>query len=177
VELIHVMGMSCVGKRTLIDLLVTGDASCRSALKVFGTCIPFFPGGADNTRHSVGRWQDSLSMQGEADFWLNKWQNANHELIAHFLTTRPDITQRGVALWRTLEDNIARLRQSPTHLIGWTGFPARLSSDIAVIREKVRHAESIGLKIQHFDVTGCVDPKLVLDRPLPGIPEWIESLS
>jgi hypothetical protein len=176
-EIVHVMGMSCVGKRTLIDLLVDGDPACRAALNVFGTCIPFFPGGADGNRHATGRWKDSLAMQGDADFWLNKWQNHNHDLIGHFLNTRPDITQRGVALWRTLDDNAARLMQSPNHLKEWKGFPAGLSSDIAVIREKVRHAESIGLKIQHFDVSGCIDPDLVLDRPLPGIPDWIESLS
>jgi hypothetical protein len=178
-ELIHVMGMSCVGKRTLIDKLVSGDPELRRICGVTGTCIGYFMDGPDSARHSASHWRKGcrLLVDSDCDHALNKWQNNQADFIAHLFARRPNVPQRGIVLWRTVEDNIVRVGQSDFHKGVWKEYAEQMGGAIADIRIKVLKAKSLGVRLQHFDVTGCHDGELTLDRPLDGIPPWIECLT
>lgn len=174
-EIVHVMGMSCVGKRTLIDQLMRGDPETRLVCGITGSCAAFFGSGRDATRHSAAHWQgiSGIFSATGVDHVLNKWQIEPASLIADLFSLRPDVPQRGIVLWRTSDDNADRIGESPTHTIGWDGYREGMPKCLTDIRRRVQAAEKLGVCLEHFDVTGCADNVIRLDRPLPGIPSWV----
>ena len=177
-EVVHIMGMSCVGKRTLLEKLFT-DPELRAQCGITGNVMGYFDEPQIGERHDPSKYRvvDRMLVDTE-DHMLHKWQVARHPIIAKLKDDRPELTQRAIVLWRSIDDSIRRVGQSEKHVEQWPEYSQRAAMMHALrcIRNTVVDVMSLGIPTVHYDLTGLDQEVFRLGSPLPGILPEISAI-
>src|SRR6266478_809663 len=109
-EIVHVMGYTCAGKRTLIKALCDpANVELRRRFEIRGTTGRFWdqPYPLDREFDPNTLWHPVSDLRTATyDHMLHKWQSLKHDAMIDLIRSpRPNCSQRLVVLWRTPGDS------------------------------------------------------------------------
>lgn len=166
-EIVHIAGCSCVGKRTLITRL--GDPKepdLRSRFGIKGSTERYWhdePNDLEfNRKFDPTPWRPIEEMAtAEYDHLFHKWQDRSDSWIEKLRDIRPNIPQRIIFLWQPCSIIQTRMiekgRENPTI--------ENVQGAMKYFSEKILKRRLLGIPVEIVDATSRKYPQL---QKIPG---------
>lgn len=118
-EIIHIIGHSCAGKRELIlKLCDESRVALRDRFDIRGATDSYMSDGAKADGTDIGKREFLPVSQlyvDQVEHMLHKWQFLTDFHLLKLKRKRPSIGHRAVVLWRTIEDSRNRILDKSRH--------------------------------------------------------------
>ena len=156
VEVIHVVGMSCCGKETLIQRLIdSNEVELRKRFGVSGSTAVFLDKNHERFKSPLAlseqQWLSSSSIHAviahrAVDHLIHKWQYGTKDLAKDIQENSPSVFQRAIVLWIPEDQRIARCKDRRS---SWSD-----NEKWECIRSYVRSLEKIQVPCELIDSRG-----------------------
>jgi hypothetical protein len=169
-ELIHIVGFSCVGKRSLIIRLC--DPACHELRKRFGisgSTERFWDKPQFDDAFNSSTWRSIEDLKtARSDHMIHKWQLPTHHHVFTWKQLRTDVTHRAIALWRQIDDLHAQIHHKQDHgqnVPDWRPSIEDLKSHANKVQLCIDEMEQAAIPVEHVGASNSEYTRI--ERPAP----------
>ena len=157
-EIVHVTGHSCAGKRTLIKQLIqTKHDTLRSHFGIHGSTAMFFNACEKDRAYDDPPWRAISELSTfNADHLLHKWQFATQNHSLKLASVRPNVSHRAVALWRSCDEMIDQIKRKGW----WDPSLGEMRREMRKFLEHMDELQAAGINVEYFDAGKADYPRL-----------------
>jgi hypothetical protein len=151
-EIIHVAGHSCAGKRTLIKRLCDpSETELRKRFGITGSTERFWdnPEKRDQLFDETDWRPISELRTAEDGHLLHKWQFVTHGEILKLQSLRPELSHRVIVLWRPVSEMIRRIQEKKL----WHPDTAEMQSQMKKLYRTVCELPEQGIPVEYVNAS------------------------